>query len=183
MRRTFRTSCPTMTAISNIANHPILCQLNLGAAENRQEMPLQTKKDSNGASNGCHCNVLLINNWTAHIAVITQNMYRATKMKCGTLNAKRKTQTRSASSSPRATPICSDLLRLGTGCIVADSRVKVAGLSNGCLQMESLSNESAKSEYQSYSGNDLSKTFPIHRKVFYYYRVVPWPCRLVFQSQ
>jgi hypothetical protein len=25
----------------------------------------------------------------------------------------------------------------------------------------------------------FQRAFPIHRKVFYYYRVVPWPCRIV----
>src|SRR2546430_13123683 len=80
MPRTVRTSCPTMTAMSNIANHPVLCQLNVGAAENRQEMAHQTKKESNGARSGCPCNFSSITILTAHNAAIAQNAYRATKM-------------------------------------------------------------------------------------------------------
>src|SRR5262249_5680023 len=128
IRRTVRTSCPTRMAISSIANHPILCQLNCGAAENRHEIPHHTRNASSGASRGCGSIFRSTAIFNIQSAVIVQNKYRAMNMKCGTVITKSRRQSRIAHSSPRTVIACLDALRLGGTCILVDSEVRIEEL-------------------------------------------------------
>src|SRR5205814_10325761 len=69
-----RTSCPTITAMSSIVNHPIRCQLSRGAAENTHEIPHHTRNKRSGGSSACDATLRsTTETFIAQINIIAQN--------------------------------------------------------------------------------------------------------------